>query len=411
MCDRFVLPVDTDRDLSPSAEDTVCVVGVVSKNNVASSRLVDQATERPRLLDADASGKGCRLKCSYDAERCVLYVELIRHDDWHVCADREATTWEKKVQEEREYLQALLLLFSICHIVVLFMPQHHIDLSYVKMFKLVGDFRQKIEEDILDFLEQKLDPDVWQTWQDNGCCTIPLLLLVFAETLPISLSSTTTSSKSFAESSNTFEEMRGTRREQPSVKRLISALEDQANTIFNKCGITSGPSALLKLNRRGCVHVLPNESFENALSTVHLVLNILTPSQGQLHCTEDYKSFIDYHTDSVFSSQESQLPNYQSWVSVSSLLYRELLNSSGLARNIPTSFTAVEEFSESLCAKAYNLAIKTYKESLSARFTERDIQLQLAHCRRVYQLNARGPAFGKYLEKLEKESSEMEPLH
>ena len=110
MCDRFVLPVDTDRDLrqvhnyidmimtnahlnSPSAEDTVCVVGVVSKNNVASSRLVDQATERPRLLDADASGKGCRLKCSYDAERCVLYVELIRHDDWHVCADREATTW------------------------------------------------------------------------------------------------------------------------------------------------------------------------------------------------------------------------------------------------------------------------------------------------------------------------------
>ena len=41
--------------------------------------------------------------------------------------------------------------------------------------------RQKIEEDILDFLEQKLDPDVWQTWQDNGCCTIPLLLLVFAE--------------------------------------------------------------------------------------------------------------------------------------------------------------------------------------------------------------------------------------
>ena len=69
------------------------------------------------------------------------------------------------MKQEREYLQALLLLFSICHIVIvclrvrtdeyslncvrllfcqIFMPHPHIDLSYIKMLKLVGHFRYAV---------------------------------------------------------------------------------------------------------------------------------------------------------------------------------------------------------------------------------------------------------------------------
>lgn len=92
---------------------------------------------------------------------------------------------------------------------------------------------------------------------------------------------------------------------------------------------------------------------------------------GQLQGSEDFKTFIDRHTDAVFSSQESQvtdgkphsfaflssdcrfvalhvqLPTYHSWLSVSSVLHREFFDPSGLASQMPTSLTALEEFSES----------------------------------------------------------------
>ena len=70
------------------------MVGVVSKDPVASRRLVDQSTERPRLSDARASQKGCILECSYDAERCIVYVELIsEYDVISVDSDHVEIPW------------------------------------------------------------------------------------------------------------------------------------------------------------------------------------------------------------------------------------------------------------------------------------------------------------------------------
>jgi hypothetical protein len=236
MCDRFVLPLKDDRDSSPFAEDVVCVVGVVSRDPVASRRLVDQTTERPRLPDARPTSKGCTLECSYDTDRCVVYVELISgYGVIKVDSDVDMS-WEEQVKQEREYMQALLLLFSICHSVIIFMPHPHVDLNYIKMLKVVDHFRQTVEEKVMSYLEQKLDASVWEAWQDDGRCCIPVLLTVFAETLPLSSSS----SKSSEGSHNVHEDSRSSRREQPPLKRLSTALEDQMHMILSKCDVMSG---------------------------------------------------------------------------------------------------------------------------------------------------------------------------
>jgi hypothetical protein len=116
------------------------------------------------------------------------------------------------------------------------MPHPHVDLNYIKMLKVVDHFRQTVEEKVMSYLEQKLDASVWEAWQDDGRCCIPVLLTVFAETLPLSSSS----SKSSEGSHNVHEDSRSSRREQPPLKRLSTALEDQMHMILSKCDVMSG---------------------------------------------------------------------------------------------------------------------------------------------------------------------------
>lgn len=42
-------------------------------------------------------------------------------------------------------------------------------------------FRKTIKEEILNLLEEKLDSELWDAWQDDGRCCVPILLAVFAE--------------------------------------------------------------------------------------------------------------------------------------------------------------------------------------------------------------------------------------
>ena len=42
-------------------------------------------------------------------------------------------------------------------------------------------FRQTVEEKVVGLLKQKLDATLWEAWQDDGRCCVPVLLTVFAE--------------------------------------------------------------------------------------------------------------------------------------------------------------------------------------------------------------------------------------
>ncbi|CAG5125028.1 unnamed protein product, partial [Candidula unifasciata] len=192
--DLFTFPFTFDPSNIRRPESKICVVSIFGKSRhnpfCSKASLLNPVIDRDIFQGTDGFLKrqieDGNLECYYDSDSKVVYMHLLSCYDISILADKcqkfaenasaqEFYTWCQ--EEDLRHAKALLLLFTLSHLVLLYHPGSTFDLSYLKLFRILDTLRSKLQHHMSEVL--KTVPGVSKEWASFGRVCTPRMLLFF----------------------------------------------------------------------------------------------------------------------------------------------------------------------------------------------------------------------------------------
>lgn len=402
-------------------------------------------TDHSILVDDELQ---CEIEGYHDRNQQVIFLHLQGVFDLSTLVKFCGEEFLKDVDErgflpvwaemKHSYSKALLFLFLVSHILIVYHPTHVFDTSYIHLFRALDTIRQKASPAIADLL--RTVPGISKEWVNCGRPCSPRVLFVF-NTCPVifredikdSLEKLDSCASNSGSSNNKI----------LSIKRFEHALEDQIYHILRKSRVITNNSSnslfAIPANLEFVfVQTKPNPSADRV---THLAKSLIEfcktpgpetasgmdninehspdPSSVQDH---SFKAFLQKHIDQAFtkgfddnvgrhtSPGYFEAPTSNLWYEVANQLYKFCLakkeekdSNSKMLENLHSLLDVDVKFSEGRCGKVLPLALATYQESLPLHYTRDYHETKLAHALAVFAEHARGPLFDQFANQLEKE--------
>lgn len=141
--------------------------------------------------------------------------------------------------KDLKYVQFMLFLFHVCHIIICFHPTYNFDQSYLRLFQCLESARNRLVNPLGKKLRHSRGIPKW--WHNFGRSCNPRVIFYFA-TSPIDLRG----EKGMAE----IIKKTGKLSRHPPIKRLEFSLEDQIHRIFKRARITHTAYNLFNLSTK-----------------------------------------------------------------------------------------------------------------------------------------------------------------
>ncbi|CAH1774996.1 unnamed protein product [Owenia fusiformis] len=470
MSRNFTFPINsTVLNNFPKLDDKVCVVSIIgksrynlnsSKASILNSNINIDAFRGWNEDDTDTSvDHTCHIEGFYDDANHVIYLHFLSAYDTcslaNVCESvhkrlTEHGYWQLWQDSEHKHARALLYLFSVSHIIMMTQPGSSLDITCVRLFRILDEIRKKLQMAVGDILKDLGAPREW-CLAARPCS--PRVLFVFETCL---LTETPGNDNS------AFNRPR-TQKISP-LKKLQHSIEDQIYRILRKARIItniSNNSLFAVAANQEFVYVCSNSSKSVAakdslsfyLTQLHNTCAIpkdsdnpqrshgyqmnrhgnqkvsglvtLPTEMSTLPKGNDFSSFLKQHVDlalgkgfddnvgrnpvpALFETESCELT-----LQICDALYEffmiDPMGTTGKLHfnTLKTKLEVDLRFSEGRCGKILPLAENAYAEGLPQHYTRSYHQQKLAAARRVLSQHARGPASEKYLKQLEEECTRI----
>ncbi|TRY75744.1 hypothetical protein TCAL_11106 [Tigriopus californicus] len=452
---HFTLPLDRDfsrsafiQSLAPGGFTVVGVVGKGGERPGKGIRIFDTLTQRAifrlshhRHTQPDAPSSACiRGFVDRRCQRVYLDLEGIQDMKALVAAAQHAedvlqTQGFHAFLSERslEGSKLMLLMFQICHLIILYHPNHTIDLSYVQLFQSIESVRTKLQSSFSDAL--KSIPNLNKNWYVYGRQSPPRILFFFG-TAPVDLRGSRGTAGILKKD--------GTISKHPPIRKLEFSLEDQIYRIFRKARlITNSSNNLFNVpGRDGFVYVDngTDASFgDESLDSINALQNLLDQpleipevrgpfkpyfyeeKVQESRSSRCFSQFLDNHLQSIPTKGTDaegnlgglELPSIHVWLATVEASLQMFQPDSGfqirgksseISERASLALLSYNDrdirFSEQRCSKAHPLAFNAYKEGLPQYFTQDFHNAKLMQAMSIFSVQARGPSTSKYAEKL-----------
>ncbi|XP_023232265.1 protein SMG8-like [Centruroides sculpturatus] len=251
-CIRFNLPSVFDDELNEilkvTAKNKVCVVSVVGRSslhaNCCKTGLIDEVIGRSifksNMCDMPKinTDTHCDIRGYYDPESQVIFLHLTGIFDasylTQMCKSLESDLLEKSFLElwcdlQCKFAKALLLMFSISHIILISHPTATFDVNYIYLFRTLDVIRQKA---IPILTEQLRGFNISNDWIQAARPCSPRVLFLF-QSCPLD-------SQKEVKSNDVFGNVKS--KKISPIKKLEHALEDQIYRILRKSRVITNIS-------------------------------------------------------------------------------------------------------------------------------------------------------------------------
>ncbi|KAK7494187.1 hypothetical protein BaRGS_00014660 [Batillaria attramentaria] len=449
--DVLSFPLDFDVHSFATKTNKICVVAVVGQSRL--NPFASKASMLNPVLDRDIfqgmesilgeKPEKKELECYYDEDTQVLYLHLLSHLDSpclaHHCklmATAETTEDFYKYWQDSEfrYAKMLLLIFCMSHIVLLVHPGSTLEVSYIKLFRILDSVRLKLQAPLCDMLR---DLSVSKEWAATGRLCSPRVLFVFQTPAIATGPDDDMSSSSKARSQKLS-----------PLKRLQHNLEDQIYRVLRKARVITNISnnslfAVPANQEFVFVHCRKNEATEPVNFFLTLMRNntgldsprksYQTTRRGNSSNSSDsprsplmpvrqensFKEFLWQHIEMAFTkgfddnvgrnpvAARFELPSSSLWFEVCQQTHGFLFDATpeGRAQSALNSLRSLLDpdlrFSESRCSKIIPMAESAYQQDLPSFYVTAYHLSKLAQAKHVFAQYARGPAYEKYMKQLE----------
>lgn len=459
---KFNIPVTLDVETLPNKNEKVCVVAVVGKSNYnaksCKASVIDDLVQRQVFQNWKFEEKDtyteCELECYYSVSTQVLYVHLIGIFDAYnvsVMCKKISTELSEKgylhvfSSMKFKYAKALLMLFSISHIVLVIHPGSSFDVTYLHLFRTLDTVRQKLQPHLSELL---VDFPISSEWIQAGRPCSPRTLFIF-QSCPLDFRNDGAIADGSVRSKVKSQKL-------PPIKKLEHALEDQIYRILRKSRIitnisgnslfaipanqefvyvvtSTGESSdvigfLLNQLREQCIQAETKDAQSSAADPKAKTyqLSRRSPSQsGRVNSTtrdeHSFHSFVWQHIELAHTRGFDdnvgrhpipayfELPSCKTWFDIANKMYAFFIedNTDVRGRNTLNSLRGLIDidgrFSEGRCGKVLPIASAAYQENLPPHYTLDYHKSKLGQALRVFTLHARGPAFEQYATQLREE--------
>ncbi|XP_067139566.1 nonsense-mediated mRNA decay factor SMG8 isoform X1 [Centruroides vittatus] len=476
-CIKFNLPSVFDDELNEilnvTAKNKVCVVSVVGRSslhaNCCKTGLIDEVIGRSifksNMCDMPKinTDTHCDIRGYYDPESQVIFLHLTGIFDasylTQMCKSLESDLLEKSFLElwcdlQCKFAKALLLMFSISHIILISHPTATFDVNYIYLFRTLDVIRQKA---IPILTEQLRGFNISNDWIQAARPCSPRVLFLF-QSCPLD-------SQKEVKSNDVFGNVKS--KKISPIKKLEHALEDQIYRILRKSRVItniSGNSLFAVPANQEFVYVSTSKpviedpvgffisqlrdfcsiSKESETSSLRLKsyalsrrgsmqnVNAVGNGSGKLsflseESTSDHSfhSFLWQHIQMALTKGFDdnvgrhpipayfELPSVKTWFEISNKLYNWFLSepkesrSSSIHNSLRTALDIDVRFSEGRCGKVLPIAAAAYQENLPPHYTTDYHQRKLAHALQVFSMHARGPAFQRYAHQLREDCERL----
>ncbi|XP_068084532.1 nonsense-mediated mRNA decay factor SMG8 isoform X2 [Anabrus simplex] len=334
------------------------------------------------------------------------------------------------------YAKALLFLFAVSHVLVLYHPVHIFDTSYLHLFRALDAVRQKAQPSLGELL--RTIPGLAKEWANNGRPCSPRVLFFF-DSCPATFREDARGNRMATARAGV-----GTKPQAktPSIKKLEHALEDQIYHILRKSRVITNSSCnslfaipanleFVFVRTRAdassdVMSYMMKSLIEFCNNPVGDVNGVLKDSMNSLSLNEtpgvnshSFKTFLQKHIDQAFTKGFDdnvgkhytpgyfETPTSSLWYEVANKLYNFfLLDAQEKPKIMSTLHSLLDtdvRFSEGRCGKVLPLATATYQENLPTHYTRDYHETRLAHALSVFAEHARGPVFEQFAIQLEKD--------
>ncbi|BFZ23591.1 hypothetical protein BsWGS_26630 [Bradybaena similaris] len=472
----FTFPITFDLSAIRKPESKICVVSIFGKSRLnpvcCKASLLNPVIDRDIFQGTDGflrrQIEDGNLECFYDSDSRVLYMHLLSCYDINILVQKcqklagnfnaqEFYTWCQ--EEDLKHAKALLLLFTLSHLVLLYHPGSTFDLSYLKLFRILDSLRSKLQHHMTEVL--KTIPGVSKEWASFGRVCTPRMLLFFEspaidiqpEETDCAFPKTTKKPSPMKKLQLSMEDMiyRVLRKNRaitnisnnslfslPNNQQFVYLLAKRAEvsdpvdflmslmrqTCFPQTEESVAVSQKPKLysaNRRKVNPPVPEVLPLSATSVLSSApLSSSSSSSSALPCRQEQsvKEFLWQNIEMVFAMTINdnvgwhgtepifELPNLSTFLQAANSLYNFFFLENA---DVPAQlFSAVKNqldismrFSESRCGKVLPLAENAYQQDLPPFYVTSFHLSRLAKAQRVFAQYARGPAYDKYLEELQ----------
>ncbi|XP_045596633.2 nonsense-mediated mRNA decay factor SMG8 [Procambarus clarkii] len=247
-------------------------------------KIFQRSMTRPLAVDSETM---TGVEGYYDPSRRTIYLHLTgAYDTSTLISSLEVM--HQQLQEKGflmawsslklGYARSLLVLFSVCHLLLLCHPTHVFDISYIHLFRTLDTIRSKAQNYLAEVLRQV--PGISNNWVSFGRLCAPRVLFIFSSRLlPIQIKSQDNISgqRSGAQRTSRNSNVPG------PLRNLELALEDQIYRLLRKSRVITNISAnsLFALpNNQAYVYIMEESQEEvPASSLISNTLQKLCSSQ------------------------------------------------------------------------------------------------------------------------------------
>ncbi|XP_043230940.1 protein SMG8-like isoform X2 [Amphibalanus amphitrite] len=326
--------------------------------------------------------------------------------------------------------RALLLLFSVSHLVVLHHPNHVFDLSYIPLFLAIDACRQRLLRPVSDTLRSVAG--LPSGWVNHGRPCPPRVLFHFGSVPPAVARHRPRSGRPATEQlqhsleDQIYRLLRKVRLITNASVQSLFALPGNQPFVFVEGGRPPGDSdpllAQVRLLHKLCL------SDERGTSPPPDAVSALWPTQpasAGAAVSPSFATLVSRHLSTArgrgfddnvgkhLAAPNFDLPPANLWFAACSKLYDELVATpagSAFSKPLASLRSALDSdtrFSEARCAKVLPMAVSAYQEGLPARYSLDFHNRKLLSAMAVFRLHARGPCCGQYLARLEEECGRL----
>ncbi|XP_047108247.1 nonsense-mediated mRNA decay factor SMG8 isoform X1 [Schistocerca piceifrons] len=458
---KFYLPYTPPEEQILLNDKKVAVVSFFGKSPISArgckAGLIDeilgkQIFHKSLLEDPDVDKNNlCDIEGYYDTNQRVVYLHLRGVFDVHSLVkmyDTFSRDMEQKgylsvwAELKYHYARALLFLFAVSHILVVYHPTHAFDISYVHLFRALDVVRQKMQGTVSEILRSVTG--VPKEWINNARPCSPRVLFLF-NSCPSIFKVDGTAGAGMGPSAGAGEQSKSAKL---SIKKLEHALEDQIYHILRKSRVITNVSTnslfAIPANQE-FVYVRtkpdPTKDFMSHMikSLINFCQNPVSVdrlSEGMKNVTvskqdeaagsrHSFKSFLHQHIDLALGKGfddnvgKHALPSYfevataSVWFELANKLIALFLPGSDAVPDkssrqqvfttLRTMLDTDVRFSEGRCGKVLPLAIAAYQENLPPHYTRDYHEERLGHALSLFMAQARGPLVEEYTTQLERE--------
>lgn len=445
-------------------DEKVSIVSVIGKSSLNSPKFKEHVI-------ADALGKNifqneesekystlCDIPGYYDSATHTIFLELSGISDTshlvQTCKEMENELKKKNFLElwcdlQFPYAKALLMLFSISHIIVVVLPNASFDLSYIYLFRTLDIIRLKA----LPWLRELLTGiEVSNDWVQAGRPCSPRVLFVF-ETCPLT--------------HDNVSDARYKPKKHSSIKKLEHSLEDQIYRILRKSRVItniSGNSLFAVPANQEFVYMFETKPYISDFVGFYLTQlsahcqlareKDLTDARGNgaTSVVFENNSFMDSLPSASDNSEHSfskflfqhinlalnkgfddnvgrypipaffELPLAHTWFEIASKIssaiqsdskdkvrvsYWQTFKRQDFVVALKSALDTDVMFSEGRCGKVLPIASAAYQENLPTHYTEEYHETRLAHALQVFSMHARGPAVHRFVQQLKEDCERL----